>query len=72
MDVFYLASCIYLSGSTCPTVHECGMMSRVVFGILKVLLDGISKGLSGEPRPSCCCLFPGSSCSRLAALHRWR
>lgn len=45
MDVFYLASCIYLSGSAYLTVYECGMMSRVGFGILKVLLDWISKGL---------------------------
>lgn len=44
MGAFYLASCIYLSGSTCLTVHECGMMSRVGFGILQALLDWISKG----------------------------
>lgn len=45
MDASYLASCIYLSGSAYLTVHECGMMSGVGFGILKVLLDRISKGL---------------------------
>lgn len=45
MDVLYLASCIYLWGSARLTVHECGMMRRDGFGIVKVkvLLDCIPK-----------------------------